>query len=84
MLSCKVDVAASWSQNSLKILEEDAYATKLADYITLLDHNYHKKRIETLPLLIREVDVYSEKKDSKYHINLTEDELAEYKNMHSK
>ena len=58
--------------------------TKLADYITLLDHNYHKKRIETLPLLIREVDVYSEKKDSKYHINLTEDELAEYKNMHSK
>ena len=45
----------------------------------MLDHNYHKKRIETLPLLIREVDVYSEKKDSKYHINLTEDELAEYK-----
>ena len=34
MLSGKVDAAATWSPNSLKILEEDANATKLADNMT--------------------------------------------------
>ena len=37
MLSGKVDAAATWSPNSLKILEEDANATKLADNMTFSD-----------------------------------------------
>ena len=37
MLSGKVDAAATWSPNSLKILEEDANATKLADNVTFSD-----------------------------------------------
>ena len=36
MLSGKVDAAATWSPNSLKILEEDANATKLADNMTFI------------------------------------------------
>ena len=37
MLSGGVDAAATWSPNSLKILEEDANATKLADNMTFSD-----------------------------------------------
>ena len=37
MLSGKVDAAATWSPNSLKILEEDKNATKLADNMTFSD-----------------------------------------------
>ena len=37
MLSGKVDAAATWSPNSLKILEEDANATKLTDNMTFAD-----------------------------------------------
>ncbi len=37
MLSGKVDAAATWSPNSLKILEEDANATKLTDNMTFSD-----------------------------------------------
>lgn len=37
MLSGGVDAAATWSPNSLKILEEDTNATKLADNMTFSD-----------------------------------------------
>lgn len=37
MISGGVDAAATWSPNSLKILEEDAKATKLADNMTFSD-----------------------------------------------
>ena len=37
MISGGVDAAATWSPNSLKILEEDANATKLADNMTFSD-----------------------------------------------
>lgn len=52
--------------------------TPLDDYLTLLMHNYAKGRIETLPLLVREVDL-SNKSKRKEIINLSSSEVDKYR-----
>ena len=53
--------------------------TKLDDYISLLDYNYEASRVDTIPLLIREVVIYSQKGNNRKEIDLTKDEVEFYK-----
>ena len=53
--------------------------TKLDDYISLLDYNYEASRVDTIPLLIREVVLYSQKGKNRKEIDLTESEVELYK-----
>lgn len=53
--------------------------TKLADHISLLDYNYDKDRIDSIPLLIREIVLYAKKGDKGIEIDLTEEEVESYK-----
>lgn len=53
--------------------------TKLFDYISLLDYSYEKGRVDTIPILIREIVLYSKKGEHRREIDLTEDEVKTYK-----
>jgi len=57
---------------------------RLADYTELLTYNYDKGRIDTIPFLIRQVVLYSDKKkiqnsNSREEVVLDENELIKYK-----
>lgn len=45
--------------------------TKLSDYISLLDYSYEKGRVDTIPILIREIVLYSKKGEHRWEIDLT-------------
>ena len=53
--------------------------TKLSDYISLLDYSYEKGRVDTIPILIREIVLYSKKGEHRWEIDLTEDQVKTYK-----
>lgn len=55
-------------------------STKLNDYIQLLTYNYEHNRFQTVPYLIRQVVLYSDKERSSTGApTLNQDELHEYK-----
>lgn len=63
---------------NIDILLKDSH-TKLDDYISLLYYTYDKNRIDSIPLLIREIVLYANKRNKGIEIDLTEEEVKLYK-----